>query len=73
MQTNLELKAYELLQDVYSMLAQNAPVYPGALIFAEDKPAVEVIREFLEEVRIAHSQHQSEPANVYSRRPHRSA
>jgi len=46
--TSLTLKALELLQDIYSTLEKGGTVWPGSYIFAEDEPAVDVLRKFLD-------------------------
>lgn len=53
MKQETTMKALELLQDIYSTLEQGGAVWPDSLIFAEDEPAVDVLRKFLDEVPAA--------------------
>jgi len=47
-QAKLQLnEALTLLTDIYNHLIGGAPLYPGSLIFEEDRPAVDVIGNFL--------------------------
>lgn len=46
--------AIELLTDIYKHISGGAPLYEGSLIFKEDKPADEVIKDLLERANVKH-------------------
>lgn len=45
-------KMVEKLTDMHHFLVKGTPIHPGALIFAEERPAVEVIGDLLKEAGV---------------------